>query len=274
MTRNQHDVVNDHFGTLTQAQIATGTPTSGYVPTATGTSTDPPAWAAQTGGGGGGSSQWKDPVRVATTVPGTLSTDFANGQTVDGVTLATGNRILIKDQSTQSANGIYTVNASGSPTRATDWDSGTEAEGAVVYVREGTANGKSAWSTATTGTITIGTTAVTFSHVAGYFIDLGNYYQMRPGITEIRADDNHGGFYSDGSYSQMWSDGTIDLSSNNGTPGGASTNKHYCFGGHGLVLPLLTADPSGANSEEGQMYYNTSTHKFRGYNGTVWQDLN
>ena len=64
----------------------------------------------------------KNSVRVATTANGTLSSAFANGQTVDGVTLATGDRILLKNQSTGSQNGIYTVNASGAPTRATDFD--------------------------------------------------------------------------------------------------------------------------------------------------------
>src|SRR5689334_20216224 len=63
---------------------------------------------------------WKQPVRVATTTNGTLATAYANGQTIDGVTLTTGDRILIKDQSTASENGIYVVAATGAPARATD----------------------------------------------------------------------------------------------------------------------------------------------------------
>ena len=51
----------------------------------------------------------KNSVRVATTANGTLSSAFANGQTVDGISLATGDRILLKDQSTGSENGIYTL---------------------------------------------------------------------------------------------------------------------------------------------------------------------
>ena len=83
----------------------------------------------------------KNSVRVATTANGTLATAFANGQTVDGVTLATNDRILIKNQSTGSENGIYTVNASGAPTRATDFDSNSEVTGgAFFFVEEGTAN--------------------------------------------------------------------------------------------------------------------------------------
>ena len=64
--------------------------------------------------------KWVDPVRVATTANGTLATAFDDASTVDGVTLATGDRILIKNQSDAKANGIYVVAASGAPTRATD----------------------------------------------------------------------------------------------------------------------------------------------------------
>src|SRR5688500_7583864 len=67
--------------------------------------------------------RWKTPVRVATTANGTLATAFENGDTIDGVALVTGDRILIKDQTTQSENGIYVVAASGAPTRASDADS-------------------------------------------------------------------------------------------------------------------------------------------------------
>ena len=87
----------------------------------------------------------KGSVRVATTANGTLATAFANGQTVDGVTLATGDRILLRAQSTAAENGIYTVNASGAPTRATDMDAWAEVPGALVIVEEGTANADTIW---------------------------------------------------------------------------------------------------------------------------------
>jgi hypothetical protein len=81
---------------------------------------------------------WKQAVRAATTAAGTLATSFENGDAIDGVTLATGDRILIKNQATASENGIYVVNASGAPTRATDADAGAELVNATVYVSEGT----------------------------------------------------------------------------------------------------------------------------------------
>lgn len=100
------------------------------------------------------------PVRLATTTAGTLSTSFANGQSIDGTALVTGDRILIKDQSTSSQNGIYTVNASGSPTRATDADAaGTITYGTAVVVTNGTTNGGTTWACSTTGLITPGTTS-------------------------------------------------------------------------------------------------------------------
>lgn len=107
---------------------------------------------------------WKQPVRVATTANGTLSTAYENGDTVDGVTLATGDRILLKDQSTGAENGIYTVNASGSPTRATDYDDNDEVVGSLIPVLEGTANGTTVWRNTNTGSVTVGTTALTYEN--------------------------------------------------------------------------------------------------------------
>ena len=82
----------------------------------------------------------KDSVRAATAVAGTLATSFENGDTVGGVTIATNDRILIKNQATATENGIYIVNASGAPTRAADADPvASELEkGSYVLVTEGT----------------------------------------------------------------------------------------------------------------------------------------
>jgi phage-related tail fiber protein len=107
-------------------------------------------------------------VRVATTTNGTLATAYENGDTVDGVTLATGDRILLKNQTTGSENGIYTVNASGAPTRATDADASSElTAGAFVFVEEGTANADTGWILTTNNAITLGSTSLTFSKFSG-----------------------------------------------------------------------------------------------------------
>ena len=110
----------------------------------------------------------KASVHVATAVAGTLATSFAAGQVVDGVTLVLGDRILIKNQATGSENGIYTVNATGAPTRATDADSNGEVTaGMFTFVEEGTANADSGWILTTNSPITLGTTALTFVQFSG-----------------------------------------------------------------------------------------------------------
>jgi len=110
----------------------------------------------------GGTSDAKESVVCATTANGTLATAFENGDTVDGITLATGNRILIKNQSAPAENGIYTVNASGAPTRATDFDSWTEIVGAFVSVESGTVNAGTQWLCNVVSGGTLGTTAINF----------------------------------------------------------------------------------------------------------------
>lgn len=107
----------------------------------------------------------KGSVKVATITNGTLSTAFANGQTIDGVTLATNDRILLKNQTTQSENGIYVVNATGSPTRSSDMDLWTEVPGAFIAVEEGTANADTIWLCTANQGGTINTTAITFQQI-------------------------------------------------------------------------------------------------------------
>lgn len=85
----------------------------------------------------------KEAVRAASSAAGTLASDFENGDSIDGVTLATSDRILIKDQASAPENGIYIVQVSGAPVRASDFDSISpidEVNGAYVSVQEGTAN--------------------------------------------------------------------------------------------------------------------------------------
>jgi len=110
----------------------------------------------------------KDSVVAASTGNGTLSSAYTNGDTLDGVTLATNDRILLKDQSTGAENGIYTVNSSGAPTRATDFDANAEVtSGAFTFVTEGTANGDSGFVLTTNDDITVGSTAMTWAQFSG-----------------------------------------------------------------------------------------------------------
>lgn len=105
----------------------------------------------------------KDSVRAATTANITLSAP----QTIDGVAVVAGDRVLVKDQSTASTNGIYVV-AAGAWTRATDADASSDVTaGLFVFVTEGTVNADSGWVLTTNDAITLGTTALSFSQFSG-----------------------------------------------------------------------------------------------------------
>jgi hypothetical protein len=111
---------------------------------------------------------WKASVRAATTANVTLASDLENGDTLDGVTIATGDRVLVKNQSTGSENGIYVVKVSGAPDRSTDADTGAElTSNFAVFVEEGTANADQGYVLTNDGAITVGTTALTFTQFTG-----------------------------------------------------------------------------------------------------------
>ena len=106
--------------------------------------------------------QWKQSVRAATTANITLS----GNQTVDGVALSTGERCLVKNQTTPAQNGVYIV-AVSSWTRAVDYNSSLEIVGSAIIVQEGTVNADTVWLCTTNTLITVGTTALSFSRLAG-----------------------------------------------------------------------------------------------------------
>lgn len=139
------------------AAVATGT--AGHVLTSNGAGAAPTFQAAA----GGGVALYKTSVRVATTSTGTLASSFENGDTIDGVVLATGNRILIKNQGTATENGIYTVNATGAPTRASDFAAAATVAGSLIPVMEGTANADTLWQcTNNAGSDVVGTDNLAF----------------------------------------------------------------------------------------------------------------
>lgn len=110
----------------------------------------------------------KTPVRVATT---TNIAALAGGapSALDGVALAVSDRILVKDQTTGSQNGIYIVTtvgtgSNGTWARSTDADGvGELAPGQLIVVNEGSTQADSIWELSTDGAVTIGTTSLTFT---------------------------------------------------------------------------------------------------------------
>ena len=103
--------------------------------------------------------------RAATTANVTLSSDLQNGDTLDGITLATGDRVLVKDQSTGSQNGIYTVVASGTASRDTDFDAIGELAGQLVIIQEGSVNAEKMFLCTTDSDASLGSDTITFTVV-------------------------------------------------------------------------------------------------------------
>ena len=132
--------------------------------------------------------------RAATTANINLSTALENGDTVGGVTLVTGDRILVKDQTTASENGIYVVQASGQALRALDFDTATEIDsGDFIFVTAGT-YANTGW-VQTLKPATIGTDALSFSQFSGAGTFLagnglildGNTFEIDDTITATRT---------------------------------------------------------------------------------------
>ncbi len=110
-----------------------------------------------------GKRDHKQSVRVATVGPITLS----GVQSIDGIAVVAGDRVLVKDQAAVAANGIY-VAAAGAWTRAADADSDAKLNpGAIIPVEAGSANGDTQWTLKTDGQVTVGTTALSFQWTSG-----------------------------------------------------------------------------------------------------------
>jgi hypothetical protein len=104
----------------------------------------------------------KASVKAATTANITLS----GAQTIDGIALVAGDRCLVKNQSTTSANGLYLVSA-GAWTRTTDADAWTELPGAFTFVEQGTTQADTGWVCTVDAGGTLNTTAISFSQFSG-----------------------------------------------------------------------------------------------------------
>ena len=102
--------------------------------------------------------------RAATTGNISLSSDLQNGDTLDGITLATNDRVLVKDQSTNTENGIYKVVASGTASRDPDFDTVDELAGQMNIVKEGSQNADK-FFLCTTDSGSIGSVAITYTQV-------------------------------------------------------------------------------------------------------------
>lgn len=100
-------------------------------------------------------------VRVATTANVTISTALNSGDSIDGVTLADGDLVLVKSQSAPAENGIYVVGAV--PARDAQFDTYNEHAGALIVVQEGTTLADTSWLCTSNKGGTLNSTAIAFS---------------------------------------------------------------------------------------------------------------
>jgi len=203
--------------------------------------------------------------RAATTGNITLSSDLQNGDTLDGITLATGNRVLVKDQSTASQNGIYTVVASGTASRDTDFDAIGELAGQLVIIQEGSTNAEKMFLCTTDSDASLGSDTITFTVVQPANVGdvtltgtqtLTNKTLTSPVISEIVSVSNgnisvlpngSGKVLIDGNGSSggvTVSDGNIDIRTGTGA---VSKVKFYCESSNAHAQ-TLQAQPHSAGS--------------------------
>ena len=136
---------------------------------------------------------WKDSVRVASPANLTIT---GPGATIDGVTMSANDRVLLKDQTTASQNGLYIWNgAAVSMTRAADANTFAELEQAVVTVEEGTSAGASFRQTAVNGTIdstsvtwtSFGTSAAAATETTAGVLEIATQSETDTGTDDLRA---------------------------------------------------------------------------------------
>jgi len=203
--------------------------------------------------------------RVATTANIDLSADLQNGDTLDGITLATGNKVLVKDQTDATQNGIYDVVASGTATRNTDYDTVAELAGQLVIVQEGSSNADKIFLCTTDNSGSIGSVNIVFTIVQPSNVGdvtltgvqtLTNKTLTSPVISEIVSVSNGnisvlpngtGKVLLDGNGSTggvTISDGNIDIRTGTGA---VSKVKFYCESSNAHAQ-TLQAQPHSAGS--------------------------
>ena len=225
--------------------------------------------------------------RVATTGNINLTNALENGDTLDGITLATGNKVLVKDQTDATQNGIYDVVASGTATRNTDYDTVAELAGQLVIVQEGSANADKIFLCTTDNSGSIGSVNIVFtivqpSNVGDVTLNgvqtLTNKTLTSPVISEVVSVSNgnisvlpngSGKVLLDGNGSSggvTVSDGLIDIRTGTGN---VSKVKFYCESSNAHAQTLQAQPHSAGSSSVSTLPAATGTLIGTGDTGTL-----
>lgn len=131
--------------------------------------------------------QWKTPVRALVTTDTAIATALENGDTFDGLTLATNDRVALTGQTAPAENGIYIVPASGVASRATDMDAPAEFPNAAFLVTAGTKAGTQ-WKCNNTSNPTLGVTAIVLEQIgAGLLLDYASQAEAEAGVNSTKV---------------------------------------------------------------------------------------
>ena len=225
--------------------------------------------------------------RVATTGNINLTNALENGDTLDGITLATGNKVLVKDQTDATENGIYDVVASGAASRNTDYNTVAELAGQLVIVQEGSSNADKIFlcttdNSGSIGSVNIVFTVVTPSNVGDVTLNgvqtLTNKTLTSPVISEVVSVSNgnisvlpngSGKVLLDGNGSSggiSVSDGLIDIRTGTGN---VSKVKFYCESSNAHAQTLQAQPHSAGSSSVSTLPAATGTLIGTGDTGTL-----
>lgn len=127
----------------------------------------------------GAPANYKKPVRIATDANVNLATGLVSGTTLNGTFLNTGDRVLVRCQTTLTQNGVYDVPSSGAASRSSDMGTSADLVSAIVPVQEddpsfsGRAHGKTVWMCNFESTSTLGVDGLTWTLIGGNKSDTG-----------------------------------------------------------------------------------------------------
>jgi hypothetical protein len=199
----------------------------------------------------------KASVKCATTANIVITTALNSGDVIDGVTLAGGDRVLVKDQTTTNQNGIYVVSLS--PQRSSEMDQWDNYVSAFTFVEQGTANADTGWVCTVDAGGTLGTTPITWSQFSGAgagttagagLTKTGNTLDVGAGAgITVNADDVQ--VANNGITNAMLADGAVNLASAD-----VSNTLPILRGGTGQT----TAKAARETGLSGAGYYSSATH--------------
>ena len=216
-----------------------------------------------------------------------MSNDLQNGDTLDGITLSTNDKVLVKNQTDATQNGIYDVVASGTATRNSDYDTVAELAGQLVIIQEGSTNADKIYLCTTDNSGSIGSVNIVFtivqpSNVGDVTLNgvqtLTNKTLTSPVISEIVSVSNgnisvapngSGKVLLDGDGSSggvSVSDGLIDIRTGTGN---VAKVKFYCESSNAHAQTLQAAPHSAASSAVITLPTATGTLVGTGDSGTL-----